>query len=155
MHIDIVASKDAEIIARLNHTAQRLHAQLYPNYFKPFDYTVVKKAIENSLSQENWFAYIACDATKPVGYVIFFIRTYEENPFRMAYKGIHIDQISIEEDYRHCGIGTLLMQKVEEIGKKEGAAQLELTYWDRNGAAKEFYTKQGFEEGMHFVIKKI
>ena len=155
MHIEIVPSKDADVIARLNSTVQSLHAQRYPNYFKTFDKDAIQKDIANSLAQENWFASVAYDGTKPVGYIMFFIRDYEENPYRFAYKGIHIDQISVEEEYRHYGIGSLLIQKAEAMGKQVGATQMELTFWDKNEEAKAFYAQKGFEEGVHFIFKKI
>jgi len=47
------------------------------------------------------------------------------------------------------------MDKAEEIGRNVKATQLDLTFWEKNCDAKEFYIKKGFEEGMHFVLKKI
>ncbi len=155
MAIVIKQSNDAELIARLNYTVQELHHRQYPKYFKLYDYEAVRNTFTELLAKENWYAYVAYDDAFPIGYILFFIRDYEENPFRLSYKGIHIDQLCVVEEYQKRGIGSRLMEKAEEIGKNVKASQLELTFWEKNSDAKEFYIRKGFEEGMHFVMKKI
>jgi len=105
------------------------------------------------LVKENWFAFIAHDNDIAIGYILFYIRKYQENPFRYAYTGIHIDQISVLESYQRKGIGSSLMAKAEEIRKTVGSNQLELTYWDKNTEAKGFYSKKGFNDNFHFVAR--
>jgi GNAT superfamily N-acetyltransferase len=154
MKITIEQTKDASLLARLNKTVQDLHAREYPQYFKPYQYDVVEKEFEENLAQDNWYAYVAFDDSIAIGYILFFIRKYQENPFRYAYTGIHIDQLSVLESYQRKGIGSKLMNKAEEVGKIVGATQIELTYWDRNIEAKAFYDKKGFEDYLHFIVKK-
>jgi len=154
MKISIEQTKDATILAKLNKTVQDLHAREYPQYFKPYQYDFVEKEFKENLAKENWFAFVAYDNAIAIGYILFYIREYKENPFRYSYTGIHIDQISVLESYQGKGIGSSLMAKAEEIGKSVGSVQLELTYWDRNIEAKNFYRKKGFIDNMHFIVRK-
>ncbi|MFA5203648.1 MAG: GNAT family N-acetyltransferase [Lentisphaeria bacterium] len=154
MNISIVSSKDADLIAVLNETVQRLHQERYPAYFKAYDYEVVRKSFKEMLEKDNWFAYVAYDADQPIGYIVFYIRNYGENPFRYSYKGISVDQLSVIKEYQNRGIGSQLMKKAEAMGREIGASQIELTFWDKNTEAKKFYNKKGFEEGIHFVVKR-
>jgi len=154
MSITIVELKDANIITILNETVQNLHYEKYPEYFKAYDYKAIRKAIEELLTQDNWYSYVAYDDNKPIGYILFYLKEYKENPFRYSYKGIHIDQLSVIKEYQNKGIGSLLMEKAEDKGKENNVSQIELTYWEKNTEAKEFYEKKGFEEGMHFIIKR-
>ena len=154
MSITIVEQKDANIITILNETVQNLHYEKYPEYFKAYDYQTIRKAIEELLTQDTWYSYVAYDDNKPIGYILFYVKEYKENPFRYSYKGIHIDQLSVIKEYQNKGIGSLLMKKAEDKGKENNVSQIELTYWDKNTEAKEFYDKKGFEEGIHFITKR-
>ncbi len=154
MSITIIELKDANIITILNETVQKLHYEKYPEYFKAYDYQAIRKAIEELLTQDNWYSYVAYDDNKPIGYILFYVKEYKENPFRYSYKGIHIDQLSVIKEYQNKGIGSLLMKKAEDKGKENNVSQIELTYWEKNTEAKEFYDKKGFEEGIHFIIKR-
>jgi len=155
MAIAIRETKDAAIIAELNRTVQNLHVQKYPEYFKPYDYQAVLSSLAEILARENWFAYLAEAEGQPAGYVLFYIRNYAENPFRYAYCGMHIDQIAVKEEFQRRNIGSLLMDKVEAFAKSRGVSQLELTYWDKNVEAGNFYAKRGFGQGTRFVIRKM
>lgn len=155
MSVEIQETKDAVVIAELNRTVQELHARKYPEYFKPYDYQAIFRSMTETLAQENWFAFVARADGQPAGYVLFYIRDYKENPFRHAYCGLHIDQIAVKEEFQRRNIGSLLMDKVEEFAKNRGIVQLELTYWDKNTEAGNFYAKRGFGPGLHFVIRKM
>lgn len=154
MTIDIQETRDAAIIAELNSAVQNLHARKYPEYFKPYDYQAVLRSMTEMLAKKNWFAFVATVAGQPAGYVLFYIRDYVENPFRYAYSGLHIDQLAIKEEFQRRNVGSLLMDKVEEFARSRSIAQLELTYWDKNTEAGNFYAKRGFINGMHFVTRK-
>ncbi len=154
MSLEIRFSNEIDIIARLNEPVQKLHEDLYQEYFKSFSFEEAKKYLEHQLKDENWKCCIArCDGVD-VGYALFFIREYKENPFRKSYKGIHIDQISVSQGYKNRGIGRAMMDKILDFGQEHHVTQIELTHWEKNEEAKAFYEKLGFETQMRFVVKK-
>ena len=155
MDLNFRLSKDAEYIAEMNKTAQELHYTLYPEYFKPFSYNETVEFLNKQLQEENWFCFIASYARKDVGYALFYIRDYQENPFRKAYRGVHIDQISILPGYKRKGIGRGLMNEIVKFAIQEKATQIELTHWELNEDAKYFYNAMGFHTYIRFVVKKL
>lgn len=57
---------------------------------------------------------------------------------------IHISQIIVNRDYRHCGIGTALLDKLEAYALKEGIRFIELMATLDNATAMNFYKGRGF-----------
>lgn len=154
-NINIEETRDANRVAILNEPVQRLHYERYPQDFKKYSYQDTFVFFQETFTKENWHCYIIKVENVDVGYVLFFERDYKENPFRKSYKGIQIDQICIDDKYRHKGLGYMLMEKVTVYANEIGATQLELTYWEKNVEAKEFYTKYGFKQNINFIVKKI
>jgi diamine N-acetyltransferase len=151
----IELTKDFKLVAKLNYEIQKHHIDLYEEYFRETKIEEVENYYKNQLEDPNWFCYIAYIDEEPIGYALFFIRNYEQNPFRKSYLGIHIDQISVLPRYKKQGIGTALMATIENFAKDKNATQLELTYWENNVEAKMFYEKLGFNPHMRFTVKRI
>lgn len=60
-----------------------------------------------------------------------------------VWKILYISVFFIEEAYRHQGLGTLLLHKVEEEAKAFGVSLIHLDTFDFQ--AKNFYLKHGYE----------
>ena len=155
MNIEVIESKDADTLARLNKSVHDMHVKFYPKYYKKYDYESIRGSISKMLNELNYKAYIDYCGNKAVGYVLIFLRNYKENPFCFPYKSVFIDQISVEEEYQNRKIGTLLMDKVNEFAAREEAVSVELMFWDKMSHAKKFYEKLGFEYKHHFVTKSV
>ena len=50
---------------------------------------------------------------------------------------------------------SFVFQALLENREKLKADQIELTYWEKNIHAKNFYRKHGFEEMTHFAVKRL
>jgi GNAT superfamily N-acetyltransferase len=59
------------------------------------------------------------------------------------WKILYVNVIFVDEDYRHQGIGSLLLRKVEEEAIAIGSHLAHLDTFDWQ--AKDFYIKQGYE----------
>lgn len=151
----IEPTTDARVIARLNGTIQEHHRRLYPETFKPHAEEEVEAFVAKQLQDTTWHCLIARHGDQEAGYVLFYLRDYQENPFRRAYRGVHIDQISVLPAFKRKGIGKALMAEVEAFARREGVSQLELTYWERNDEARTFYEELGFEPRILFVTKPL
>jgi GNAT superfamily N-acetyltransferase len=155
MHLEIRESRDVAVITRINEVVQNLHAREYPHYFKPFNYQEVYQNMQETLAKENWHAYVAFVDEVPAGFVLFFIRDYKENPYRYSYRAVHVDQICVLNEFQRSGVGSNLMDAVEQFAREKGMDQLELTYWERNSQAARFYRKKGFAPQVDFVVKRL
>jgi len=147
--------RDAAIITTMNEVVQNLHTREYPQYFKPFNYQAVYQSMQEALAKEDWHAYVAFVDDIPAGFVLFFVRDYKENPYRYSYRGVHVDQICVLQEFQGGGVGSFLMDAVERFAQDNGVEQLELTYWERNSQATRFYRKKGFEPQVSFVVKHL
>lgn len=151
----IEPTTDAGAIARLNGTIQEHHRRLYPGTFKPHAEEEVQAFLAKQLQDPAWHCRLAYLDDQEAGYVLFYLREYRENPFRRAYRGVHIDQISVRPEFKRKGIGKALMAEVEAFAREEGVSQLELTFWERNEEACTFYEELGFEPCIRFVTKPL
>lgn len=82
---------------------------------------------------------IGYEATKPVGFVLFF---HNYSSF-LARPGLYIEDLFIEEDYRRRGYGRALLLYVARLAKARGCGRLEWSVLDWNQPAIDFYKKLG------------
>jgi GNAT superfamily N-acetyltransferase len=155
MEVKIELNNDPKILADLNKTVQDIHSGEYPKLFKRYEKNKILIFMQDVLAKDNWFSYVAVLANQYIGYALFFIKDYEENPFRKSYKAIHIDQICVMPDFQRKQIGSLLMKAIEDFAHSKDIYKLELTFWEKNIQAKQFYKKYGFQRMWYFVSKNI
>jgi GNAT superfamily N-acetyltransferase len=151
----IEPTTDAAVIARLNGAIQEHHRRLYPGTFKPHAEQEVQAFLAGRLQDPAWRCLLAFHDGQEAGYALFFLWEYQENPFRLAYRGVQIDQISVLPAFKRKGIGKALMAEVEAFARREGVSQLELTFWEGNEEARTFYEELGFEPCIRFVTKHL
>lgn len=86
---------------------------------------------------EQGYSYGAFDDNKLVGVVIVEKREWNNS--------FWIEDIEVAEPYRKNGIGTMLLDKVEYIAKKNGVRIIALEAQSSNVPAIDFYRKNGYE----------
>lgn len=127
---DIVES----IIAKLHKT----HVKNRPDFYIENEHPINNKeykAMLNSKDKIN-IAYIVDD--KIAGICLATIKDRIE-------KSIYIDDIFVLEEFRHQGIATRLYKQVESIAKDIGAKRIDLTVWQFNKTAMNFYKSLGMK----------
>lgn len=77
---------------------------------------------------------------KPIG--ILFYRNYHKDNNSIKY----LDQFMIDEKYQKMGYGTLAMNNLISILKKQNVDSLYLCYIDGNDEVLKFYEKLGFSK---------
>ncbi|XP_074528858.1 thialysine N-epsilon-acetyltransferase-like [Halichoeres trimaculatus] len=108
----------------------------------PFFECVVAEVSEEYKSKEGFTL---------VGYALYFY-TYS------TWKGrsVYLEDLYVMPEFRGNGIGKGLLSKVAEIGKKKQCVQLQLSLFDWNTQARNFYAAKGAQdltesEGWHFI----
>ena len=88
-------------------------------------------------SQPNYLGFVAVEGEKVVGYgsILFAMK------IRGGKMG-HIDEIAVDINYRHRGVGTLLLNKLCEIAKEENCYKVFLV---TNKDNIKFYEKNEFK----------
>lgn len=54
-----------------------------------------------------------------------------------------IDAFCVQAEFRHLGIGTKLFHSIQALLKEKGIQSIELTVWDFNRSAFQFYENNG------------
>lgn len=68
----------------------------------------------------------------------------------IAPDALEVERIYIRKDYKHQGLGTLLINHAEKIAKDANKNKIWLGVWEHNEPAKHFYQKLGFKQiGEH------
>jgi GNAT superfamily N-acetyltransferase len=69
-------------------------------------------------------------------------------------KYIDIDNVVVREGYRSRGIGKLVTDWLEELGRNEGCGYSILDAYVENSKAHKFYFREGYMiRGFHFLKK--
>lgn len=144
MKIEITEKKEFKLIAGLVEEVQNLHANLFPDVYKPFEYKGIEAAMETMFSNENCRVFIAKLNEETIGYMMLLIKEIPENAFHYSFKIIHIDQIAVSEKHQRNGVGEILMQKAETIAKEMNIDRLELDHLYDNAKAANFFQHKGF-----------
>lgn len=153
--MNITQTSNYEMIAKLNKPIQDLHAEWYPHTFREYNFEEIKETFKNLINNEAFIFLLLEDNQEAIGYAWIEMRNYPENAFRKPYKSVFVHQISLVENERKKGYGTKLMDHIYGIAKSQKIDLVELDYWLHNGAAKDFYKKQGFTEWREFVYKHL
>lgn len=136
---------DIKLIASLNESVQKLHHELYPDTFKPFDFQSACNYFEKVINQENHHFMVCSEGTLPLGYIWFEEKERAETAFTRSTNYIYINQISVNADYRGKGVGKLLFSEVLRLAEERYIKRIGLDYWVRNEDAKLIYEKLGFK----------
>lgn len=155
MKIEITEINEFKEIASLVEEVQNLHADLFPNVYKRFEYEGIQKVMETMLSNELCRLFIAQMNGVTVGYIMILIKEIPENAFHYSMRVIHIDQLAVAEEHKKMGVGALLMEKVEEVALELNIHRLELDHLDSNTVAKKFFHGKGFLPYRSKLMKQL
>lgn len=151
----ISQTRNFKLVAKLNKYVHDLHSNLYPKYFKEYNYENVKEVFKSLINNESFIFLLLEDNEEALGYAWVEIREYPENAFKKGYKSVYVHQISIVDTKRNKGYGSSLMEYIYEIANDRGIDLIELDYWFENSVAKDFYKKQNFIKYREFVYKEL
>jgi ribosomal protein S18 acetylase RimI-like enzyme len=102
----------------------------------------MKNIIENGNGDK---IFVAEENEKIVGHCIVKIRQIKEHPFLHDMTNIEIDDLCIDEKYRHKGLGKELFEEVKKYAKEKNIKTMELGVWEFNINAKGFYEHIGMK----------
>jgi len=154
--IEILETKDYNLLAEMNEEIQLYHHQMQPNIFKPYNREAVRSFFRTTLTNENAVALIAKENETVLGYVLLFKIKFADNPFQYSRNYILIDQILVLKKYQLKGIGKQLLEATYTFAKSNYIENIELNHWTKNTIARNFFMKSGFEyynEKMWKVIE--
>jgi len=110
---------------------------------------------EKLINDENCMFFLAKDENEIVGYSIAYKKEVSDIPVLKNRKWIHIDDLSVKSNQRKKGIGSIIMEEIENWAKKNNINEIELNVWLFNTNAINFYEKKGYEAFSQRMRKTI
>lgn len=129
----------------LNCQIHGIHVQERPDIYKNTEVPLDKDYYSCLLKDENAKVILAISEDRAIGYSIFEIKVTPNRDNLVYRKIIYVDDICVDENYRGKGIGKKLFKYISEYGKGVGAHSLELSVWEFNKGAIDFYNKMGMD----------
>ena len=118
---------------------------------KYFDYM-----LEDCNSQQGK-VFIAEEDNQIVGFIAGFVQTYDERDeldYTCPKKGI-VAELIVSKTLRSKGTGQSLLNKMEEYFKSSHCEYVQIDVFAYNNIAKNFYSKNNYEERMLTMFKKL
>jgi diamine N-acetyltransferase len=146
---------DYDDIQTLKKQVHKFNYKNRPDFYRNTDSPFDKNEFENILrSQDSEIYFIEFDG-KMCGYAFVKIIKFIDNPLINDHDRFFIDDICVEQSLRKRGIGKIIMRELEAECKSKGIKYMDLTVWNFNDKAHDFYRKLGMKEIIFRMEKKI
>ena len=148
MNIRKATVDDAEVIASLGSSLQRMHHEQRPDWFKPVDESVIVEMYRNHLIDPSITTFIADEDDIVCGFVMAEVQARPDSPLGWAQTTLYLEQIGVAPSQRRRGVGHALFRAVRELAGHVSARRILLTTWEFNVDAHRFFEAEGFETEM-------
>ena len=146
MNIRLAEDQDREIIQSLISRQRAFHARLRPDLFK-ITWTE-EEEVSGWMGQEDRCALLAENQGKAIGFIL--LEALETKPllFLVKKRFVYINEIFVEEEWRHNGVGRALMEAAQKWALRREIPLLRLSVLADNKDAVAFYASLGFSPFM-------
>ena len=125
-------------------------------HFDPyFQHSVVGRSDFQEVFQriDTCARFFVAHRAQPLGYVAFYCNDLKQ-------QSAYLTMIGVAKASQHQGIGSRLLQEVEDVSRRYGMRTLGLEVWKDNENAQEFYRSHGFaflpkESETSFFMEKV
>lgn len=107
---------------------------------RPIDPAILERIVPGMRAHPTTLVFLAFDGERPVGIANCFLgfSTFAAMPL------INIHDLAVLPEMRGKGVGTRLLEAVEEKGRELGCCKLTLEVREDNGRARAVYERFGF-----------
>jgi len=166
MRITIRAAtkRDYDALNQIIDQVDALHREHSPHIFqKPDGPPRDREYILGVLADESHGLFVA-EAEGPVlsdaegavlGFVQLTIRDAPPIPILVPRRVAAVENLAVREDLRRAGIGRALMRRAQRWAEELGAAEIELTVYEFNQAAIDFYHSLGYAAASRRMSKRL
>ena len=105
------------------------------------------------LGSGNAFALIASAAGRPVGYAMVLIHDGPDDTWRVGERYAEVYSLSVIPELRGRGIGSRLMDCVDDELERRGIRDLQIAVMAGNVEALRFYENRGLRAGEIFLYR--
>ena len=146
---------DYDQILRLKKQVHDFHYSNRSDFYKASNCPFDKKDFENLLKNQDNKVFIVENQNHICGYAFVKVIKFDNNQLIKDHSRLYIDDLCIDENLRGKGIGQFLMRNLELQCKSLGIQYMDLSVWNFNSNAFNFYKKCGMKESLIRMEKKI
>ncbi len=111
-----------------------------------------EKRLANALAEPKGFIYIAARSDdRLVGYALARLLVGE---FGRDEKIVILDAMAVDPDLRHGGVGTALLEAVDEVARHKGVREMQTQARWTNSSLLRFFNAAGFEIAPRIVLSR-
>lgn len=152
MDIRPIRPDDYEAVHRLMAQVHALHAKNRPDVYRLAE-VLPREDFERLLADERLFTLAAAEGGAVVGFCVVRLRQPSEDPALQRRVVAYMEDLCVDENCRHAGVGRRLYEAAEAQSRERGAQSLELMVWSFNEDALRFYRAMGMTP-RSFVMER-
>lgn len=130
---------DYEAVKNIISELHKMHLENRPDFYLENECPITLKEYKSLLKKKEKVGISFVVNNKIAGICLATIKNRIE-------KSVYIDDIYVLSDYRRQGIATKLFEQIKKISKDMGAKSIDLTVWQFNKSAFDFYKSLGMKE---------
>jgi ribosomal protein S18 acetylase RimI-like enzyme len=148
--------EDYEAVCALLAEVDRIHAEVLPELFRP---------VEGPGRSREWFAAILADEHAALfvaeqqgtllGLIRCLVRTTPALPMIVPRRFVQIEDLVVDEPFRHQGVGQALLEQAHQWACEQGIAEVELGVWEFNASARTLYEHLGYQTTRRVMRKQL
>ena len=149
---------DLEQLSRLYAEFHEFHVRGVPDRLSRSSnlrHAELDSALQKIFDSENAAIFVAEVDGQLVGLGEVYIREDAPIPFKVSYKYGHLQSMIVTEAYRGSGIGTRILEAVEQWAKEKNAAEVRLDTWEFKEGPLEFYEKRGYNTLRRTLVRRL
>lgn len=152
LQIQVLETKDTQLLARLNEPLQTFRHQKQPDIFAPYNYDHVEMAFAQQLVTMPGLHFIVSvtDTGKVTGYASYQI-DFQNHVQLQA----EIHELFIMPQYEKTRSREALLSFIEKSARINGAHKLLLNYWQGENELQDFCRVVGFQPYRVQMEKKL
>jgi len=147
---------DTDQIYELLSVTDQMHRDAHPEIFREArNPNPIKAYYLNCINRTDAVIFVAEVESEIFGAINCTLEVTSDIPIRVPRKYACIENIAVSTKNRKSGIGKALLEAAQTWAEHRGATMLELTVYEFNQGAKQFYTKQGFQTTSSRMVKDL
>jgi len=156
MIIRKAVEEDYESICSLYKQVDQLHVDNLPHIFQAsHEILLQREYFLGLINTHNSVVFIAVEKEQVIGFVNVLVRVSSDIPVLVPRCYAIIENISVDRDNRHRGVGRALMNKAHKWAIEMGAGEIELNVYEFNHPARHFYEDLGYKTQSRRLSLKI
>jgi len=149
---------DLEALSRLYTEFHEFHVSGVPDRLLRFDSSRIAElhaALQKIIENKDAVILVAEVDGQLVGLGEVYMREDSPNPLKVQHKYGHLQSMIVTESYRGRGIGTRILEAVEQWAKEKNAAEVRLDTWEFKEGPLEFYEKRGYNTLRRTLVRRL